>query len=180
MGDRPKRRGVTPADAFIDIVLEADGKAYFIFPFANFDIDVVGELLADQNMLLGLADSGAHVGQICDTSFSTYFLRYWIGERKLMSLEEGIRKLTSEPAEFLGLTERGVLRPGAFADVNVIDLDGLRVHPPEFVHDLPAGAARFVQRASGYSYTLVNGEVFMKDGVHQGAHSGRVLRSAAN
>lgn len=175
-----KRRGVSPADAFIDIILEAEGKAYFIFPFANFDMDVVGELLSDPNMLLGLADSGAHVGQICDTSFSTYFLHYWIGERKLMSLEEGIRKLTSEPAEFLGLAERGVLRPGAFADVNVIDLDGLRVHLPEFVHDLPAGAGRFIQRASGYRYTLVNGEVFMKDGVHQGAHAGRVLRSAAN
>jgi N-acyl-D-aspartate/D-glutamate deacylase len=174
-----ERRGVTPAEAFIDIVLEAEGKAYFIFPFANFDIDVVGELLSDRNMLLGLADSGAHVGQICDTSFSTYFLRYWIGERKLMTLEEGIRKLTSEPAGFLGLEDRGVLRPGAYADLNVIDLDGLRVHAPEFVHDLPAGASRFVQRASGYDYTFVNGEVFMKDGAHQGAFSGRVLRSVA-
>lgn len=174
-----QRLGVSPADAFIDIVLEAEGKAYFIFPFANHDIDVVGELLSDRNMLLGLADSGAHVGQICDTSFSTYFLRYWIGERKLMPLEAGIRKLTSEPAEFLGLEDRGVLRPGAFADVNVIDLDGLRVHAPEFVHDLPAGAARFIQRASGYDYTLVNGEVFMKDGVHQGPYAGRVLRSVS-
>jgi N-acyl-D-aspartate/D-glutamate deacylase len=174
-----QRRGVTPAAAFIDIVLESEGKAYFIFPFANFDIDVVGELLCDRNMLLGLADSGAHVGQICDTSFSTFFLRYWIGERKLMTLEEGIRKLTSEPADFLGLEDRGVLRAGAFADLNVIDLDGLRVQAPEFVHDLPAGAARFIQRASGYDYTLVNGKVFMKAGVHQGALAGRVLRSTA-
>ena len=70
-------------------------------------IDVVGELLSDPNMLLGLADSGAHVGQICDTSFSTFFLRYWIGERKLMTFEEGIRKLTSDPAGFLGLAYAG-------------------------------------------------------------------------
>jgi len=174
-----EHRGVTPADAFIDIVLEAEGKAYFIFPFANFDMDVVGELLSSRNMLLGLADSGAHVSQICDTSFSTYFLRYWIGERKLMSLEQGIHKLTAEPAGFLGLGDRGVLRPGAFADVNVIDLDALRVHVPEYVHDLPAGAPRFIQRASGYEYTLVNGEVFMQDGEHQGALAGRVLRSSA-
>jgi N-acyl-D-aspartate/D-glutamate deacylase len=96
-----------------------------------------------------------------------------------MTLEEGIRKLTSEPAGFLGLTDRGVLRPGAFADLNVIDLEGLKVHAPEYVQDLPAGASRFIQRASGYDYTLVNGEVFMKDGVHQGAFAGRVLRSAA-
>jgi len=175
-----KRRGVSPADAFIDIVLEAEGSAYFIFPFANFDMEVVGDLLSDRNMLLGLADSGAHVGQICDTSFSTFFLRYWIAERKLMSLGQGIRKLTSEPAAFLGISDRGVLRQDAHADVNVIDLDALRVHPPEFVHDLPAGAGRFVQRASGYDYTLVNGEVFMQDGVHQGALSGRVLRSKAS
>ena len=172
-----KRRGVSPADAFIDIVLEGDGQAYFIFPFANYDIEVVGELLADSNMLLGLADSGAHVGQICDTSFSTFFLRYWIQERKLMSLQEGIRKLTSEPAGFLGLEDRGVLRPGAFADINVIDLDGLRVHPPEYTDDLPAGAHRFIQRASGYDYTLVNGRIFMKGGEHRGECSGRILRS---
>ncbi len=174
-----QRRGTTPADAFIDMVLEAEGKAYFIFPFANFDMQVVGDLLSDPNMLLGLADSGAHVSQICDTSFSTYFLHYWIGERNLMPLGEGIRKLTSEPAQFLGIEDRGVLRPGAYADINVIDLDALRVHPPEYVHDLPAGAPRFVQRASGYDYTLVNGKIFMKNGEHQGAHPGRVLRSGA-
>ena len=128
----------------------------------------------------GWPDSGAHVGQSCDTSFSTYFLRYWIGERKLMSFEEGIRKLTSELAGFLGIADRGVLRPGAYADVNVIDLDGLRVHAPEFVYDLLASAGRFIQRASGYDYTLVNGEVFMKDGVHQGPVPGHVLRSTAS
>ncbi len=173
-----KSRGTTPADAFIDMVLESDGEAFFIFPFANYDIEVVGELLTDPNMLLGLADSGAHVGQICDTSFSTFFLRYWIHERKLMSLGEGIRKLTSEPAEFLGIEDRGVLRPGAFADINVIDLDELRVHPPEYTDDLPAGAHRFIQKATGYNYTLVNGKIFMKDGEHQGESAGRILRSS--
>ncbi|MBW2287967.1 MAG: amidohydrolase family protein [Deltaproteobacteria bacterium] len=173
-----KERGTTPADTFIDMVLEADGEAYFIFPFANYDIEVVGELLSDPNMLLGLADSGAHVGQICDTSFSTFFLRYWIQERKLMSLGAGIRKLTGEPAEFLGIEDRGVLRPGAFADINVIDLDELKVHPPEYTDDLPAGAHRFIQRASGFNYTLVNGKIFMKDGEHQGECAGRILRSS--
>jgi len=173
-----KRRGTTAADAFIDMVLEADGKAYFIFPFANYDIDIVGELLSDPNMLLGLADSGAHVGQICDTSFSTFFLRYWVGERGLMSIGEGIRKLTSEPAQFLGIGDRGELRPGAFADINVIDQSKLSVHPPEYTDDLPAGAHRFIQRASGYDYTLVNGQIFMKDGEHQGVSAGRVLRSS--
>ncbi|MBJ19360.1 MAG: amidohydrolase family protein [bacterium] len=172
-----KRLGVSPADAFVDSLLESDGKASYIFPFANYDIEEVGRMLSDPHMLLGLADSGAHVGQICDTSFSTYFLNYWIGERGLLPLGEGIRKLTSEPAEFLGITDRGVLREGAFADINVIDLDALRVHPPEYVDDLPAGAFRYVQKASGYDYTLVNGRVFMKDGEYQGESPGSVLRS---
>lgn len=172
-----KRRGVSPADAFIDISLERGGEACFIFPFANYDIDVVGEMLADPNMVLGLADSGAHVGQICDASFSTYFLHYWIRERELFSLEEGVRKLTSEPAELFGLADRGVLREGAFADVNAIDLDGLRVHPPQYRTDLPAGAGRFIQRASGYAYTLVNGKVALRDGEPTGAFEGRVLRA---
>lgn len=172
-----KHRGVSPADAFVDIVLESDGKACFIFPFANYDIEEVGRMLTDPHMLLGLADSGAHVGQICDTSFSTYFLRYWIQERGLLPLGEGIRKLTTEPAAFLGIMDRGVLREGAFADINVIDLDGLRVHAPEYIQDLPGGAWRFIQKASGYDYTLVNGRVFMKDGEYQGESAGSVLRS---
>lgn len=172
-----KQRAVSPADAFIDMLLETDGQACFIFPFANFEIDAVQELLLDRNMLLGLADSGAHVSQICDTSFSTYFLSYWVGERSLMSLEEGIRKLTSEPAEIFGFADRGVVREGAFADLNVINLDALKVLPPEFRNDFPAGAGRYIQRAEGIDLTLVNGEVFMKDGEHQGAYAGRLLRS---
>ncbi len=169
-------RGVSPAEAFIDIQLERDGEGYFIFPFLNHDMEAVGELLSDPSMLLGLADSGAHVGQICDTSFSTYFLHYWVQERKLFTLAEGIRKLTSEPADFLGFKDRGRLREGAFADINVIELDKLKVHPPEFKNDLPDGAGRFIQRASGIAYTLVNGEVFMQDGQPTGSFSGRLLR----
>ncbi len=172
-----KQRGVTPAAAFVDIELEQRGEAYFVFPFFNFDMDVVGEMLADPRMLIGLADSGAHCGQICDQSFSTYFLHYWVQEKKRFSLEEGIRKLSSEPAEVFGLVDRGVLREGAYADINVIDLDALQVPPPEFVHDLPAGAPRYIQRGLGYRYTLVNGEVFMEGQRHTGALAGRVLRS---
>jgi N-acyl-D-amino-acid deacylase len=172
-----KQRGVTPADAFVDIMLESDGREVFIFPFANFDMDAVGEMLAQPGMLLGLADSGAHVSQICDTSFSSYFLRYWIHERGLFSLEEGVRKLTSEPAGFFGFEDRGVLREGAFADINVIDLEALRVHPPEFHNDLPTGAGRFLQKAAGIDFTLVNGEVFMEGGAHAGAYPGQLLRS---
>ena len=171
-----QRRDQSPAEAFIEMTLEAEGEAYFIFPFANFEMDAVEEMLGHRDMVLGLADSGAHVGQICDSSFSSYFLRYWVQERELFTLEEGIRKLTFEPAQMFGLGDRGLLRPGARADVNLIDFRALRVHPPEFRTDLPADAGRFVQRASGYDYTLVNGEIFMENGEHTGALAGELLR----
>ncbi len=170
-------RGVTPADLFIDMVLESEGNTYFIFPFANYEIDTVGEMLKRPEMLLGLADSGAHVGQICDTSFSTFFLRYWVHEQGLFSIGDGIRKLTGEPAGFFGIQDRGILREGMYADINVFALDALKVHLPEYVHDLPAGAARFIQKASGFDYTLVNGQVFMEKGEHAGGLAGRVLRA---
>jgi N-acyl-D-aspartate/D-glutamate deacylase len=172
-----QQRGVSPADLFIDMTLESEGSAFFIFPFANYEMEAVGEMLARPEMLLGLADSGAHVGQICDTSFSTYFLRYWVKEKGLFSIEEGIRKLTSEPAEFFGIKDRGVLREGMYADLNVFSLDELRVHLPEYVHDLPSEAARFIQKASGFDYTLVNGQVFMEKGEHAGALAGKLLRA---
>jgi len=172
-----QEQGKSPADLFIDMTLESEGSTYFIFPFANYEMDAVENMLARPEMLLGLADSGAHVGQICDASFSTYFLNYWVNERGLFSTEDGIRKLTSEPAAFFGIADRGILREGMFADINIFALEELRVHAPEFTHDLPAGAGRFIQKASGFDYTLVNGEVFMEKGEHAGGLAGRVLRA---
>ena len=134
-------------------------------------------MLDDPLVTLGLADAGAHVGQIMDASQPTFFLTYWIRERERWELEEAIRRLTSDTAELFGIADRGVLRPGAFADVNVIDLDELTLHQPEFVHDFPGGAGRYVQGSSGYDYTVVNGEVFMDHGEHTGVLAGRLLRS---
>jgi len=90
-----------------------------------------------------------------------------------------VRRLTSDTATLFGLADRGVLRPGAFADVNVLDLDAVRVPQPEYVHDFPGGAGRYVQRGHGYRATLVNGEVFMENGTHSGALAGRVLEPAS-
>jgi N-acyl-D-amino-acid deacylase len=129
--------------------------------------------------VLGLGDSGAHVGQIMDASLPTFFLTYWVREKGLFSLEEGIRMLTSEPATLFGVEERGVLTEGAHADINVIDIDALGLYGPEYVHDFPGGAGRYIQRATGYRTTIVNGEVFMEDGQHTGALAGTTLRSRA-
>ncbi len=170
-------RGVSPAAAFIELILETDGALVANMPFLNQDLAAVETMLDDPLVTLGLADAGAHVGQIMDASQPTFFLTYWIRERERWSVEEAVRRLTSDTADLFGIRNRGRLAVGAFADVNVIDFDGLRLPQPEYVNDLPNGAGRYVQGSSGYDYTLVNGYVFMDHGEHTGALAGRMLRS---
>ncbi len=172
-------RGVSPAAAFIELVLETDGALVASMPFLNQDLGAVETMLDDPLVTLGLADAGAHVGQIMDASQPTFLLSYWIRERQRWSIEEAVRRLTSDTADLFGVADRGRLAVGAFADVNVIDLEQLHLPIPEYVNDFPNGAGRYVQRSSGYDYTLVNGEVFMDHGEHTGALAGRLLRSGS-
>lgn len=167
------------ATTYVRLARESAGRVVFSWPFLNPDLNGVETLLTHPDVVLGLGDSGAHVGQIMDASLPTFFLTYWVRERGLFSLEDGIRMLTSEPAELFGIEGRGVLTEGAHADVNVIDLDALSLHGPEYVHDFPGGAGRYIQKASGYRTTIVNGDVFMQDGVHTGALAGTTLRNPA-
>ena len=115
-----------------------------------------------------------------DASQPTYFLAHWVRDRQVLSLEEGVRALTADTASFIGYTDRGTVTPGAFADLNVIDLDALGLPLPEIAHDFPGGAARFVQRAHGIDHTIVNGVPFMEAGEHTGALTGRLLRGGRN
>jgi N-acyl-D-aspartate/D-glutamate deacylase len=171
------RRGVSPAEAFLALADESNGLVNLNMPLLNQRLEAVEEMLDDRLVTLGLADAGAHVGQIMDTSQPTFLLTYWVRERQRWTLEEAVRRLTSDTADLFGFTDRGVLRAGAYADVNVIDLDNLTLPQPQFVHDLPNGAGRYIQGASGYDYTIVNGEVFMDHGEHTGQLAGRVVRS---
>ncbi|MBI3247709.1 MAG: amidohydrolase family protein [Deltaproteobacteria bacterium] len=173
-----RRLGVSPAEAFIVLSDKRNGKAIFNYPFLNPSFDAVEHMLDHPQVVIGLGDSGAHVGQIMDASLPTYFLKYWVKERQHFTLEQAIRKLTRDPAHLFGIQDRGELRQGAYADVNVIDFANLQLPPPVFVQDLPAGGARYIQKSSGYQYTLVNGQVFMEGGEHTGALAGQVLRSA--
>jgi N-acyl-D-aspartate/D-glutamate deacylase len=170
-------RGVSPAAAFIELLLETEGALVCNMPFLNQRLDAVEEMLDDPLVTLGLADAGAHVGQIMDASQPTFFLTYWVRERERWPIEEAIRRLTSDTADLFGVVGRGRLVPGAYADVNVIDLDAMTLPQPEYVHDLPHGAGRYVQRATGYEHTFVNGVAFMEGGEHTGAFAGRMLRS---
>jgi N-acyl-D-aspartate/D-glutamate deacylase len=133
-------------------------------------------MLSEPVVLLGLADAGAHVGLTMDASAPTWLLCHWVRDRGVLSLEEAVRRLTSDTASTFGIEGRGVLRAGAFADLNVIDLGALALPVPEFVHDFPHGAGRFRQGASGYDATIVNGQLFMEHGRHTGALAGRLLR----
>ena len=170
-------RGVSPVEAFIDLSLETHGRVLLNYPFLNQRLEAVDEMLADPNVVMGLADAGAHVGQIMDASQPTFFLSRWVRDRGVFTVEEGVRRLTSDTAGLFGLTDRGVVREGAFADLNVIDLDALELELPDYVHDFPGGAGRYVQRARGYRATVVNGRVSLEDGHHTGDLAGVVLRS---
>ena len=114
-----------------------------------------------------------------DTSQPTFLLTYWVREQKRWTIEQAIRRLTSDTADLFGFKDRGRIAVGAYADLNVIDFEGLSLPQPEYVNDLPNGAGRYVQGASGYDYTIVNGDVFMEMGEHTGALTGQVVRAGS-
>ena len=111
-----------------------------------------------------------------DAGWASFVLSYWVRERGLYSLAEGVRRLTAAPARVIGLQDRGLLRPGMRADVNIFDASAVQELQPEMVHDFPGGAPRFIQRAQGYKATLVNGVVSVLDGEHTGDRAGCILR----
>jgi N-acyl-D-amino-acid deacylase len=170
------RRGVSAVEAFVDLSLESGGRVLLNYPFLNQRLDAVEEMLNDPNVVMGLADAGAHVGQIMDASQPTYLLANWVRDWGVLSLEDGVRRLTFDTAGLFGITDRGVLRPGFFADLNVIDLGNLALTLPTYVHDFPGGAGRYVQKAIGYQATVVNGQVSLEGGHPTGNLAGAMLR----
>jgi N-acyl-D-aspartate/D-glutamate deacylase len=173
-------RGVHPVDLALDLALESGLEARFRLAAANTDDEDVGELLSSPASMLGLSDAGAHASQLCDAGAPTTLLGKWVREKRVLSLEEGVRRLTSEPAEVFGLRDRGRLAVGLPADVAVFDPATVGCAPVRRVRDLPAGADRLVADASGIRFVIVNGTVIREDGrdaLAPGAPlPGRVLR----
>ncbi len=169
--------GTSPVETYIDAMVASDGRSLVNWPVMNEQHDAVRELVTAPVTIMGLADAGAHATQIMDASQPTYFLAHWVRDEQVLSLEEGVRALTADTAAFVGFADRGTLVPGSFADVNVIDLEGLSLPVPEIVNDFPGGIPRFVQKADGIDHTFVNGTHFMDHGVHAGGLAGRLLRS---
>jgi N-acyl-D-aspartate/D-glutamate deacylase len=176
---RAAREGVDPYAYLYDILLKDDGRALIYLPIAGYQDPsggVVQTMLTHPNTMPALGDGGAHVGTICDASVSTYLLTEWVRDRGVFSLSEAVRRLTSQPASFFRFADRGVLKPGLKADLNVIDLDHLSIAPPRMAHDLPAGGKRLLQAAHGYVATVLSGAITYRNGEPTGALPGRLLR----
>jgi len=171
-----RARGLDPVEAIIQLAVERDLRCFFVQPLFNENLDDVLEMMRHPRSVVTFSDSGAHVSQIMDSSLQTHVLTYWVRQRQAFSLEEGVRMLTLEPASAWGLHDRGLLREGLAADIIVFDPDRVAPLMPEVVNDLPAGARRLRQKATGFGASVVNGQVVLRDGEHTGALPGRVLR----
>ena len=168
--------GVHPVELVIDRLIASDGHELFNTWFFNRNVDALQQLLAMDHVYPGLADTGAHAGQICDADMSTHFLSYWQRDRNLVSLPNAVHKLTGLAAGVLGLVDRGTLQVGNAADINVFDLDRLASDHPVYANDFPGGAGRLKIGGRGYAATIVNGEIVTEQGSNTGARPGKVLR----
>ena len=177
LGHIARERQESVVDAFINLNLETNGRVVFYYAFLNQRLDPIEYMMSQPVVAMGLADSGAHVGQIMDASQPTWLLAYWVRERQMLTIEDAIRRWTSDTANLFGIKNRGRLEVGACADLNVIDLENLGMDVPTYQYDFPGGAGRYVQRARGFKHTIVNGKHFLTDGVHTGELAGVTLRS---
>ena len=180
---RARRAGRRPEDVAYDILIKDDGRGMIYQPFSNYaygNLDAVREMLTHPYTVPGLGDGGAHVGSICDSSFPSTLLQHWVRQRShdRLDLPYVVRRQARDTARAVGLLDRGELKLGFKADVNVIDLDRMRIHRPEMIYDLPGGGRRLLQRVDGYRHTIVSGVETYRNGEPTGALPGRVVRGA--
>ncbi|MCP2669440.1 amidohydrolase family protein [Maricaulaceae bacterium EIL42A08] len=180
---KARARGVSVWEQLYDTVIARDGRELIYLPIYNYtelSYDNVKAMMDHPLAMMGLSDGGAHVGTVCDASFPTYLLSYWTRDRTRgdkIALPRAVQMLTADIADYLGFADRGRIKPGLKADLNIIDMERLRVHPPRLVQDLPAGGQRLLQDAEGYRATIVAGEVVVRDDQVTDARPGRLVRS---
>lgn len=179
---RAEREGRDPEDLVYDILLEKNGKTILYRPLSNYaygDLNTVGEMMQHPNTLVSLGDGGAHVGVLCDASSMAYMLTHWTRDRTRgdkVPLPWAVKRITSDNARAIGLHDRGQLKPGYKADINVIDYERLALGNPEVAYDLPSGGRRLIQRSDGFDATIVSGVPVYRDGVSTGQYPGRLVR----
>jgi N-acyl-D-amino-acid deacylase len=184
VGAIARSRGVSPWEVGYDLLTEADGTRFLLYPLLNYgrgSYDALYEMMSDPMTVQGLGDGGAHSSLVCDASMTTYMLTHWARDRDRgpkLPLEIAVKRLTKDPSDLYGLGDRGVIAPGRRADLNLIDLEHLALSYPTREEDLPAGAGRLIQRSEGYIETIVAGRSVVVDGELTDERPGRVVRGA--
>ena len=173
--------GVAPAEYAYDLLLKNEGTGFIYFPLLNWadgNYNFLEGPLHSDDCVNSLSDGGAHCGTICDAAASTYMLQHWVRDRqgRRLSLEYAIQRQCRDTARLYGLNDRGVIESGYLADLNIIDLDAIKLGEPWVAADLPAGGKRLLQQADGYVATIKSGVVTFKDGVMQGPTPGGLIR----
>jgi N-acyl-D-aspartate/D-glutamate deacylase len=181
VGARARREGRRPEEVIYDMLLEDDGNAMVYTALGNFynaKLDSVREMIQHKDTVLGLGDGGAHYGMICDASYPTFMLAHWTRDRVegKLPIEWAVKALANDPARAVGLNDRGVLKPGYKADINIIDYDQVALDQPKVIYDLPAGGRRLDQTARGYDAMIVSGKVVYRNGKATGELPGRLVR----
>jgi len=177
-----EREGKQPRELAFELLMENGGKGLIYLPllgYADGDLEAIREMMVHPRSVFSLSDGGAHCGMIADASVPTYLLTHWVRDRtrgEKIAIEAIVEQQCRKTARFYGFDDRGTLEPGMLADINVIDFEGLRIHPPKMVYDLPAGGNRLIQKIDGYRYTIKSGEVTFEEGEPTGALPGKVLR----
>lgn len=183
---RARREQRSCDEVAFDLLMEGDGKGILYLPVTNYasgNLDAVRDMIAHPHTLLGLGDGGAHVGIMCDATATSYALTHWTRDRgrgALFPVAWMVKRLSHDNAAAIGLHDRGLIRVGMKADLNVIDYDRLALQAPEIIYDLPAGGKRLIQRTDGFNATIVSGAMVYRNGEPTGALPGRLVRGMAN
>jgi N-acyl-D-amino-acid deacylase len=173
--------GVSPDEYAYDLLMKDGGKGFIYFPILNYrdgNLNFLEELQISDDCVNSLSDGGAHCGTICDAASPTFMLQHWVRDRdgKRITLENAVKRQCYDTARLYGLNDRGILKPGYMADVNVIDMAAIKLGKPWLAFDLPAGGKRLLQKADGYVATIKSGVVTFRDGVMQGPTPGGLIR----
>ncbi|NVE93843.1 N-acyl-D-amino-acid deacylase family protein [Altererythrobacter lutimaris] len=179
---RAQAAGVDPQEYAYDMLCREDANGFIYLPILNYadkNLDFLHPLQNSDDTVNSLSDGGAHCGTICDAASPTFMLQHWVRDRKRgdrIPLENAIKRQCHDTAKLYGLEDRGIIAPGYLADINVIDMDAIKLGKPWLAFDLPAGGKRLLQKADGYVCTIKNGNVTFRDGEWTGATPGGLIR----
>ena len=170
-------RDVAPLDTFFDLALEDDLALDYMLPLLDINEERVAKKFSDPRTLIGISDGGAHVDMLCNAGYPSYLLGTFVREKQALTLEYAVKRITTEPAQYFGITDRGLLQAGLAADITIFDPNTISSpERPEIRHDLPGGGRRLVTQADGIQYTIVNGQVLYEGPRHTGVLPGQVIR----